>query len=589
LRTPPARRAEWRRGDDIARERRSGETLTRVAGRLLLLLTLLASMLLSAPLSGRAAPPVTDRELLFGVAGHAWWLDDHLDAFMAAYRDLGVTTVRLSVDWKYIEPSPGVYRWDRYDRVLRRLADDRVVVVGVFVTVPAWASADAAGCAVEEREPQACSLLPERRPDFERVTRAILTRYPFIRHWEYWNEPELWTYLGRDIGDYLPLLTRFYAIAKEVDPEIQVAAGSLAGWDYLGWLYAAAEDTLGPGVRPWDAVAFHPYNTHLQRDENGEEMAMRFGEIERVRTEMVARGDAHKPIWITEYGWHFEPEQQTRALRRAMRWMIARDYITMAHLHMLHDWEKERFGLLRTVPDVFGRGPIDQATRFEPKEPYYSAFRGYARPEPPLAPIDQAASATGQRIAPEFADAPVVKAGGLGWPLTRPFWERRPAGQYVLAQYFERGRLEWTRADGVQIALIGDEALQRRGWLDVAGQPTNAATLARAPVEGDGTRYFPETGHTLAGAFLEAWTAAGGVADLGFPRTAVLTADLPDGAQLLTQYTQRGRLEQVVTAGVGGPVLFGRLGAEAAQARGWLGPDGQPLPIYLNPARRSFQ
>ena len=96
--------------------------------------------MISAPLTGRAAPPATDRELLFGVAGHAWWLDDHLDEFMAAYRDLGVTTVRLSVDWKYIEPSPGVYRWDRYDRVLRRLADARVVVVGVFVTVPAWAA-----------------------------------------------------------------------------------------------------------------------------------------------------------------------------------------------------------------------------------------------------------------------------------------------------------------------------------------------------------------------------------------------------------------------------------------------------------------
>ena len=115
-------------------------------------------------------------------------------------------------------------------------------------------------------------------------------------------------------------------------------------------------------------------------------------------------------------------------------------------------------------------------------------------------------------------------------------------------QYFERGRLEWTRAGGVQIALIGDEALQRRGWLDAGGQPTNAATLARPSVEGEGVRYFPETGHTLAGAFLEAWTAAGGVTDLGFPRTAVLIAELPDGGQLLTQYTQRGRLEQQIRA-----------------------------------------
>jgi hypothetical protein len=563
--------------------------LARVGWRLVLMLTLLASALGWAPSSARAAPPTADRELLFGVAGHAWWLDDHLDAFMAAYRDLGVTTVRLSVDWKYIEPSPGVYRWDRYDRVLTRLADSGVVVVGVFVTVPAWAATDSVGCNTEETEPKACDLPTEHRDAFERVVRAIFQRYPFIRHWEFWNEPELWTHLGRDIGAYLPLLTRFYAIAKEIDPEIQVAANSLAGWDYLGWLYAAAEANLGPGVRPWDAVAFHPYNTHLQTDSNGQELAMRFGEIERIRDEMVARGDAHKPIWITEYGWHFEPAEQMRALRRAMRWMIARDYITMAHLHMLHDWEKERFGLLRTVPDVFGAGPLDKSTQFEPKEPYYSAFKMYARPEPPLAPPGQAVEpATGQQVAPEFSSAPIATAR-LGLPLTRPFWDRRHGLDYVLVQYFERGRLEWTRSDGVQLGLLGDEELKRRGWLDAAGQATHAATQARPPVESADILYFPETGQTLAGAFRETWTAAGGVATLGFPRTAVLTVDLPSSGQLLTQYTQRGRMEQLVTADGPGPVHLARVGAEAAHLRGWLGADGQPLPVYLNPARRSFQ
>jgi hypothetical protein len=575
--------------DLAAGDRGASWGVVRVGGRRWLTLTLVFGML-GWPAAGvQAQAPAAGRELLFGVAGHAWWLDDHLDTFVAAYRDLGVTTVRLSVDWKYIEPSPGVYRWDRYDRVLGRLADERLTIVGVFVTVPAWAASNPAACAVEQDEPKACDLPPSHRAAFERAARATLLRYPFIRHWEFWNEPDQWAHLGADVGDYVPLLARFYAIAKEVDPAIQVAAGALGGWEYLGWLYDVADAWLGPGQRPWDALAFHPYDTGRQRDADGVALSLRFAEIERIRAEMVARGDGHKPIWLTEYGWEAEPAAQAAALRRALRWLVQHDYVSMAHLHMLHDWERERFGLMRTVPEVYQRGPLDKATRFEPKEPFYSAYRSFRRPPLPVGPPGAVFPATGQQIAPEFAAAwAAVPGDGLGAPLTRAFWERRMRGDYALVQYFERGRLEWTRTDGIQFGLLGDEDLIRRGWLDAWGQALHDATRT-APIAERDARYFPETGQALAGPFLAAWEAAGGLPVLGYPRTAVLVEELPDGARLLWQYTQRGRLEQVVTAAGGGPVRLARLGVAAAQARGWLDADEQPLPDPLNPARRAFR
>lgn len=563
----------------------------RVGGRRWLILALIVSMI-GWPATGAAAPapPATNRELIFGIAGHAWWLDDHLDTFVAAYRDLGMTTVRLSVDWKYIEPTPGVYRWDRYDRVLGRLADEHLTIVGVFVTVPAWAASNPAACAVELDEPKACDLPPAHHAAFERVARATLLRYPFIRHWEFWNEPDLWTHLGRDVGDYVPLLARFYAVAKEVDPAIQVAAGSLAGWEYLGWLYDVAEAWLGPGNRPWDALAFHPYATGQQRDADGQALSLRFAEIERIRAEMVARGDGHKPIWLTEYGWEAEPAVQAALLQQALHWLVRHDYITMAHLHMLHDWERERYGLMRTVPEVYQRRPLDKTTRFEPKEPFYSAFRTFPRPPLPVGQPGGVFPATGQQIAPEFAAAwTAVPNHALGMPVTRPFWERRARGDYALVQYFERGRLEWTRTDGVQFGLLGDEDLMRRGWLDAWGQPLHEATRTIPAAEAGTAHYFPETGQALAGPFLAAWEAAGGLPVLGYPRTGVLVEDLPDGVRMYLQYTQRGRLEQVVTTAGAGPVRLARLGVAAAQARGWLAADEQPLPGPLNPARRAFQ
>ncbi|MCA1724009.1 MAG: beta-galactosidase, partial [Thermomicrobia bacterium] len=56
--------------------------------------------------------------LKFGIAGHMWWLDAHLDEFMAYYHQLGITNVRLSLDWKTFEPQPGQYDFDQFDRVL---------------------------------------------------------------------------------------------------------------------------------------------------------------------------------------------------------------------------------------------------------------------------------------------------------------------------------------------------------------------------------------------------------------------------------------------------------------------------------------
>ena len=68
---------------------------------------LLAFLVLLVPLATprdlgaaqQGAPPH-----LFGIAGHAWWLDPQFEQFYSVYRDLGVTGVRLPVVWKVYQP-----------------------------------------------------------------------------------------------------------------------------------------------------------------------------------------------------------------------------------------------------------------------------------------------------------------------------------------------------------------------------------------------------------------------------------------------------------------------------------------------------
>ncbi|MCA1723616.1 MAG: beta-galactosidase, partial [Thermomicrobia bacterium] len=136
--------------------------------------------------------------LKFGIAGHMWWLDSHLDEFMAQYHQLGITNVRLSLDWKTFEPQPGQYDFAQFDRVLNRLAAEHIEVIASFVAAPAWASPDSAACAQAQqefdKERLTCGIRPDAEPQFREAVRTVAARYPFIRLWEFWNEPELWTY-----------------------------------------------------------------------------------------------------------------------------------------------------------------------------------------------------------------------------------------------------------------------------------------------------------------------------------------------------------------------------------------------------------
>src|SRR5579875_1655524 len=329
--------------------------------------------------SWRPAPPA-----LFGIAGHAWWLDDHFDTFLRMYRELGVTGVRIPLDWKTFEPREGVYDFSQFDRVFPRLAAAGLELTVYFVTVPAWATSNPAACEIHEQE--FCDFPPSREAQYRAAVRAALTRYPFVRYWEVGNEPELWRRQGHDPADYLRQLRPFYEEAKALNPANQVAISTLTGWRYVSRLYELAPE------RPWDAVAYHPYGGPNGADAPAWGLASDDGgtglytlEMDRLHAEMAARGDATKPLWITEYGWERDPPTQAARLRAALSWMASRPWITQAHLHMLHDQGTERFGLTRLEPP----GPITRNTRFIPKTPFYEAFKEYPRaassPTPPPA------------------------------------------------------------------------------------------------------------------------------------------------------------------------------------------------------------
>jgi hypothetical protein len=127
--------------------------------------------------------------------------------------------------------------------------------------------------------------------------------------------------------------------------------------------------------------------------------------------------------------------------------------------------------------------------------------------------------------------------GGLdifGFPLTEVFAED---GMQV--QYFERARFELhpelPPEFVVSLTLLG--SYFTNGRTDPAFQ-----WLSAAP---EGNRdFFPESGHSLGGAFRGFWQGRGGLAAFGYPISEEFTETNPqDGQSYLVQYFQRARFE----------------------------------------------
>ena len=160
--------------------------------------------------------------------------------------------------------------------------------------------------------------------------------------------------------------------------------------------------------------------------------------------------------------------------------------------------------------------------------------------------------------------------GGLaqfGYPLTEEYREvSETDGQTYTVQYFERARFEYhpeyagTRYE-VLLGLLGHTVTADR-----AGE---AAFLPAAPAGQAGSRYFSETGHSMAAEFVGYWEDHGGLAIYGYPISEPFyETNAADGKSYLVQYFERNRFEHHPEyAGTPYEVLLGLLGSEVLRAR----------------------
>ena len=264
-------------------------------------------LVLLAILAALALPAVADASpyIRSGVQDDAWLefgpgtLDSRLDALDA----LGTDVVRVTIDWRATEPRAGVYDWTRADRLLAGLHSRGIAPLVTLYGSPGWANGG---------QPE--NWAPVSTTSFAAFARNIAERYPYVRMWAIWNEPNQRRWLRPTTpATYVKkLLNPAYAAIHSVSRSSQVAGGvtapraSAGGVSPVDWIagMAAAHARL-------DAYAHNPYP--LRRGETPMSggcdhcKTITMATLPRLLCDVQHAFGVHTRIWLTEYGYQTNP------------------------------------------------------------------------------------------------------------------------------------------------------------------------------------------------------------------------------------------------------------------------------------------
>src|SRR5437763_2165812 len=143
---------------------------------------------LAAPASAAAAPGIK-----YGIQDDAWLHSTPLESRLKTLDLLGPDVVRFTLRWDQVarkkparatNPNDKAYDWRGSDAILRGLRQHHVAVLVTLLGSPRWANG--------HRGPNA---VPRSKWTFASFAVAAAKRYPWVRMWEVWNEPNLRTFL----------------------------------------------------------------------------------------------------------------------------------------------------------------------------------------------------------------------------------------------------------------------------------------------------------------------------------------------------------------------------------------------------------
>jgi hypothetical protein len=291
-----------------------------------------ALLLAGLAMLAAAAPAAAARKVPFGFFAVHWGhemaaapieVQDRQFALMARS---GVEAIRTDFNWAATQPAPGdPVDFGGFDNTMRAAATHGIEVLPVVNEAPRWARA------FPSREKS-----PPRNPgDFAALVAKLVERYGpagsfwnenpelprwSIREWQIWNEPHLASYWDAPergpygyLKAYGKLLRVSYRAIKARDRGARVVLAGITqrAWEEIEELYR-----VGRIKGAFDAAALQIFPQTVRRAGIATQL---------FRDALSARGDARKPIYITEISW---PASRGRTPR--VRWLAHETPRTMA-------------------------------------------------------------------------------------------------------------------------------------------------------------------------------------------------------------------------------------------------------------------
>lgn len=237
-----------------------------------------------------------------GINVHALW--DSAATYMKEfpiYREIGISWVRIDVDWSVFEPTtpqPELSRLQQLDLVIKAAAQEKLHVLLVVLSTPPWAGHPSMG----QPEAQAAPSTPPDDTAYAAFVGLLAARYR-ANHvaFEIWNEPNQGQFFAsRDPVEYVKLLCSADEAILRSDPAALVVGGALSGED-ADWLAQAYRAGL---AACFDVLSVHPY---LPLPKAGSSPTGAVSQLDSETNKIVkimAKYDrTPKPLWFTEFGW----------------------------------------------------------------------------------------------------------------------------------------------------------------------------------------------------------------------------------------------------------------------------------------------
>ncbi len=353
--------------------------------------------------------------------------------------------------------------WEKYDHIVD-LAEkyDMELIVRVS-NPPAWSRAQ--GNEVGSYAP------PDNYQDFADFVYALVSRYKGrVRYYQLWNEPNIYPEWGNyaiSPEDYARLLCLAADAARRADPNVVIINGAMASTIVLDPAAEPPGNALNDFLfmqRLYDAGAADCFDIVAMQgyglwsgptDRRMNPRVLNFSRPLFMRDLMVANGDAHKPIWISEMNWNAVPDEvPDKRFGQVTPEQQAR-YLVEAYERIQKEWP-----WLGVANVWYLKRPTDQWKQ-EGKPEYY--FR-LLEPDFTTTPAYEALKA----YAPAQAQAPIMHPGAHPpdhWAIESEEYRAEPARNGPLHQVgvLPAGGTLHLRVDGSRLLIhAAPDAMQAR-------------------------------------------------------------------------------------------------------------------------------